>query len=220
MMEENINDYVFIDGVHLRKDILITMAKKTGSVTIAEHYMGFLLHHAYMYKMDELIKEVGKIREMYQLIQLPSQKPLPGSDKYKPNFTPKNSTPEEKARAIYKKMSMDKRTKVLKESLFLLNLENDTLFNNRSCWIGLYLVVKDRLDGNITHDGFHDLAEKFTPKGWPQKKKISKHTLSNITRYIKYDDRALAYYEMEDNPWEELCGEFWKKLLDQILTSN
>ena len=40
-----------------------------------------------------------------------------------------------------------------------------------------------------------------------------------MSRYIKAEDRELAYYEMEDNPFDELCNEFWMILSEQILTS-
>jgi hypothetical protein len=58
------------------------------------------------------------------------------------------------------------------------------------------------------------------PTDWPEKLKINDSTLSTISRYIKADDRELAYYEMEDNPFNEMCNEFWNILSEQILTSN
>ena len=60
MMEDSINDYVFIDGVHLLKDKLLIMARKVGIPNIAEHYLYFLTHHALTYKMNDLIETFDK----------------------------------------------------------------------------------------------------------------------------------------------------------------
>ena len=49
---------------------------------------------------------------------------------------------------------------------------------------------------------------------------ISKATLSNFAHYIDRDDRQEAYYDMENNPWEELCNVFWKITEQLILTSD
>ena len=57
------------------------------------------------------------------------------------------------------------------------------------------------------------------PADWPDYLRINKSTLSTMSRYIKAEDRELAYYEMEDNPFDELCNEFWMILSEQILTS-
>ena len=120
MMEDSINDYVFIDGVHLLKDKLLVMAKKVGIPNVAEHYLYFLTHHAFMYKMNDLMEEVSEIRDQYQFAPIPNPKPAPGSDKYNSNYTPLFESRDEKARKAYKKMSLDEKIEVLRISLQLL----------------------------------------------------------------------------------------------------
>ena len=58
------------------------------------------------------------------------------------------------------------------------------------------------------------------PSDWPEKLKITDSTLSTLSRYIKAEDREFVYYEMEENPFKDLCNEFWKKLSDIILTKD
>lgn len=221
MMEDSLNDYVFIDGVHLLKDKLLTMARKVGNATVAEHYIFYLLHHAHKYQMDELIDEVFKIREIYQFAPIPNPKPTPASDKYSPNYTPLFETRDEKARKAYKKMSLEEKIEVLRLSLLLLRVENELLFPKKNCWTGIYLVIRDRLDNILKPKDFYDIfAKKCMPSDWPEELKITDSTLSTMSRYIKAEDRDLAYYEMNENPFKDLCNEFWKILSDHILTRN
>lgn len=218
MMEDNISDFVFIDGVHLRKDVLVTMAKNAGNITIAEHYMNHLLTHAILYKRDNIFKEVGEIRERYQLMPIPNPKPAPGSDKYQPNFKPLFESPADKARKVYKRMTLDEKRTVLRTALILLRIENELLFPKKVCWIGIYLVVKDRLDDSLKPKDFYDhLASKCMPADWPKDLEIYESTLRGFSRYINAKDSKLAYYEMDDNPFIDLCNEFWNILLDQII---
>lgn len=221
MMEDSINDYVFIDGVHLLKDKLLVMAKKVGIPNVAEHYLYFLTHHAFMYKMNDLMEEVSEIRDQYQFAPLPNPKPAPGSDKYNSNYTPLFESRDEKARKAYKKMSLDEKIEVLRISLQLLRLKNKLLFPKQNCWIGIYMVVRDRLDSILKPKDFYEIfAKNCMPSDWPEKLKIKESTLSTLSRYIKAEDREFVYYEMEENPFKDLCNEFWKNLSDIILTKD
>jgi hypothetical protein len=49
---------------------------------------------------------------------------------------------------------------------------------------------------------------------------IGERTLSNFGRCVAYEDRLEAYYDMEQNPWSELCDTYWNILMQQILTQN
>jgi len=42
-------------------------------------------------------------------------------------------------------------------------------------------------------------------------------TMSNFARCVDYEDRFEAYYDMEANPWKELCDVYWNILKGQIL---
>ena len=218
MKEDNISDYVFIDGVHLRKEALLKMARNVGNPTVAEHYIFFLQRHAYMYKMHELLEELQRIWVNHQFVPLPNPKPSPDSDKYAPSFNPLFESREEKARKAYRRMKPGERIAVLRTSLLLLRLENEPLFTKSACWIGIYLVVRDRLDSMLKPKDFYDnYASKCMPTNWPENLKIKDKTLRNISRYVKTEESDLAYYDMDHNPFNDLCSEFWGILLEQIL---
>ena len=216
---EVFQDYVFHDGSWIKEDALIKMAMTAGSYPIAEHYLNSLLLHAVIQKKDGIVTAVNKVREYYDIIPYPTPEVSLGTDRHIPNHTPKKKTLDETAREIYHKMNDEQRRAVLKEAMTKLWFENQSLFYNKTCWIGVYLVIKDRLDGRQTQKGFLDFADGFTPKNWPLKLKISKSTMKNYGRYVKYADREQAYYEMENNPWEELCDTFWCILKSKLQTA-
>jgi hypothetical protein len=60
----------------------------------------------------------------------------------------------------------------------------------------------------------------LTRDWWPGELQIGERTLSNFGRCVAYKDRLEAYYDMEKNPWAELCDTYWNLLMQQILTQN
>ena len=212
---ENAQNYVFHDDTWIKEDVLIKMAKAGGSIGIAEHYLCSLLYHAVAHRKEWILKEVNDVREFYGLLPYPTRS-LVASGHDVPNDASKEKSTEVQAREMYRKMNEEKRKAVLKEAITRLWLDYQPLFYNKTCWIGVYLVVKDRLDGRQTQKGFLDFAEGITPINWPAKLKISKSTMKNYGRYVKYADRELAYYEMKDKPWEELCDTFWCIVKSQL----
>lgn len=218
-MAEEISDYVYIDGVHLHKDVIIKMALNCGNHAVVDHFTMFLLNHAYNYRRQDIIEKVDEIRKAYHFIPFTSNKPAMSTGKYDPNFN--TITPlDERARKIYKKMSSREREDVLRSSLVQLRLEREDLFNNKICWAGIYFVVRDRLDSTIKMNKFHEFAVKFTPARWPDDLRIGEHTLSNVNRYVDSKDMKEAYHDMENNPWEELCEKYWSHVLSNLLTKE
>jgi len=215
----DISDFVSIDGVSLHKDTLINMAKSTGNPVIAEHYLYALSFHAAIYKRQDISNEVDEIRRIYNFTPLPTAKPPTSSGKYEPDFSTMMPS-EERARAAYKKLDKEKKIEVLCTALTALRTKEMQLFKNKSCWIGIYFVVRDRLDGKINQTDFYKFASLFTPKDWPKKLKIGETTLSNLSRYVEPKDRNEAYYDMANNPWEDLCEKYWTFVLTDLLTKK
>ena len=127
---------------------------------------------------------------------------------------------EVRARNVYKKLAKEDRTKVLRAALSALRVENVGLFRNKLCWIGVYFVVRDRLDGKINQTDFYDFAVSFTPDDWPDELRIGSTTFSNLARKVNYEDRSEAYYDMDNNPWDELCEKYWALVLNGLLTKD
>ena len=101
----------------------------------------------------------------------------------------------------------------------MILMENHTgIFRSRTSWIGIYLVIRDRLDSNLSKKGFEKMAKRITPDSFPEFFRIGYSTLSNYSHYICIEDRVEAYYDMENNPWEDLCDEFWEVVKDQLFT--
>lgn len=216
-MTEETSMYVNIDGTFIKEERVLEMAKQAGSILFAEHYLCPLLHHALLLKKDYLAEEVNKIRRHYALPPYATPCPTPASTNNMPQLIQKKKSPDDIAKEKYKKMDVKKRIEVVRRSLVLLILNDKTLFNSKSCWIGIYLVIKDRLI-KMTQKDFKAFAEKCTPQDWEKNLMIVKSTMSNVGRKISYEDRQQAYYDMESNPFEELCEKFWSVLLNEILT--
>ena len=67
---------------------------------------------------------------------------------------------------------------------------------------------------------FKSFANKCTPAEWEDNIRIGETTMSNIGRYISYEDRDEAYYDMKNNPFEDLGDKFWDILVHEILNTD
>ena len=135
-----------------------------------------------------------------------------------PNFENRQKKQTEIVRETYRKMKQEQREQLLREGLLLLRSENMELFTKKNCWIGIYLVVRDRLDEDLKMQVF--CGYNITPSDWPPTLAIGKSTLSNIGRYINSKDRNEPYYCMVNNPFKDLCEKFWDILLGLLLTKR
>jgi hypothetical protein len=55
-----------------------------------------------------------------------------------------------------------------------------------------------------------NMADGITPEEFPDKLHISESTMKNFTKVITDPhDRNEAYYDMKNNPQEDLCEELW-----------
>ena len=218
MIDEE-TEFIPLDGVYIKRDKVLTMARKCGNYLIAEHYLMPVLFYTTPMNKQWIDEEVNKIRSIYSMMPYSPLRTAPASANNMPNFVPMKKTPADVARESYRKLSLQERYEVLKEALSTLKANHGHLFSKQACWIGIYLVVRDRLDGSIKKDAFFDFAVLCTPEDWKDAHRIKKTTMSNFAREIKdSEDREQAYYDMMSNPFEELCNKFWDILQEVILT--
>lgn len=207
-------EYVLHDGKLIPINDLVFMAKSSGMYNIAEHYIISIFVHILSYNKPELIESINEIREYYKFAKYTNPQGAPASGG---NMPKKNSMWNE-VRSKYLKMSEGERVVCLKECLSLLIADNATLFSSKMCWIGVYLVIRDRLQGRLTATDFYDFANKICPANWPVNKMIGESTMSNMSHKIDYEDRELAYFDMKHNPWKELCECFENIIIQEFLT--
>ena len=205
--------YIWHDGATIREDLLVTMAKRSGSMTIAEHNILSLYRHILIENgLGEYVKIENEVRCHYNAEAVP----MPDDCISTNNATRSNNN--DYARKLYTKMGKGDRKKVMKAALFALNECNSELFTQKNDWIGVYLVVRDRVNGNLSMADFYINTDEITKDWWPEHLVIGSRTMSNFSRCVDYEDRQEPYYDMERNPWKELCEAFWDILKKQILT--
>lgn len=216
MMAEELYNFVYHDGAYINVTEMIEMAKNAGSYNVAEHYIVSLLVHANRYRLN-INDEVDKIRRHYNLAPFPTAS-APASRNNMPNFETPQKKQTEQVREYYRKMTKEQREEVLKEALAQLRYGNENLFVKKACWIGVYLVVRDRLDDDLKMQVFCKFS--ITPASWPSTLTLGKNSLSNIRRYIKDKDQFQPYYHMHNNPFKDLCYKLWEILMGLILTKK
>ena len=209
---ENEKAYVWHDGVRICDEQLVKMAMNAGSYTMAEHYLCSLLIHGNMYGIAYYINKVNEVRAHYGLMPIPVGSSNDGGN-------PCNrASLDDMARKMYNGLKSDKQKQLLKDSLLILITSHRELFKKKVYWIAIYLVIRDRIDSNLSKTDFTEMAIKLIPKEWPIELVINDRTLSNFARYLDYEDRFEPYYDMDNNPWDELCDVYWDILKQLILT--
>ena len=205
--------YIWHDGVRIREDQLISMAKRAGSYALAEHYMCSLLAHGTAYGLAYIIDKANEIREYYQVGAIP--KPNMDDDSV-PSTSVRRISKEDKMRKAYCLMTIEERIELIKASLGSLRANYPKLFRFKNQWQGIYLVVHDRLDGGLSQTDFMTMASVAIPDNWPAKLAIAKSVFKNMRRDFRIDDPDEAYYEMDYNPYRTICDAFWE-VLKQII---
>ena len=205
--------YIWHDGATIPENLLISMAKTAGTYDGAKPYLFSLLAHGVMHGIGEYINKVNEIREQYNVQPIP----VP-NDMEENGFRQKHSySNSDKAKKKYLGLSEQKKHEVLMSSLYVLMSEHQGLFTSKTHWIGIFLVIHDRLDGKIIKTNFKVLASAITPAQWPAELCIGDSTMGNFSRLYDYSDRLEAYYDMENNPQKDLCNTFWDILESQIM---
>lgn len=214
-MSEASNDLVFHDGFYFKEEQLLKMAMTAGSWSAAEHYMFSLLAHAVLFHKIYIIDNINEVREYYRIVPIPKESAGSGNNKPHDKWQP---SLDDQARMKYASMNGTKRKGILRECMQRLRVERPDLFLQKIHWMGVYLVFRDRLEDNLSQTDFFSFAQEITPDDWPEELKISKTTFNNFGKYVKFEDRYQAYYDMKDNPWKELCDTFWNITKPRLLT--
>ena len=213
-MTKGENEYVWLDGMLLKEEHLVKLAMNVGNYAQAEHYLFALLAHGVVYGKQELMEKVNEVREFYGVPKIP----LAGNEVSR-DSSRRGDSLDSKARAAFKKMSIDERRKVLRSSLSLLRT-NYHLFIYARHWLGVFLVIRDRLEGDkLKMKNFIGYANDIMPTDWPMTLKMRLNTYKNFGREIDFNDKGEAYYDMENCPQKELCDTLWDIIKQMILTT-
>ena len=207
--------YIWHDGVRIREDQLISMAMNAGDYSIAEHYMCSLLAHGVINGLAYIIDKVNEIRETYHVrtIPVPHKDEVPGSC-YRISI-------DEQARKKYRRMTTEERIALMRDSLARMMANYPKSFVRKKQWQGIYLVIRDRLDGSLNRTDFVAFISDATPYGWPEGLKVSWGAIKNMSRDLQCADfDLLTYYELEYNPYSELCETFWEVIKELIMGGN
>ena len=211
--------YIWHDGATIREDLLIEMAKRSGYMAIVEHNLLSLYRHVLIENgLGEYVKIENDLRSHCNAMPVP----MPKDDEAKTTRMPNKSeqAKNDRARAIYQKLDYVHRVALLNEGLNILMCNHGYVFTSAIDWSGIYLVAHDRLDPKVNRTTFYKLAMDSTPGDWPEELRIGLNTLSNFAHYVSYEDRREAYYDMENNPWDELCDTFWNVVRQLLLTKS
>ena len=210
--------YIWHDGVRIREDQLISMAKSAGSYALAEHYLLSVLAHGTMHGLAYLINKVNEVREFYQVRTIPTPKQM-DEDSVVPTSKFRISI-EEQTRKLYSRMSHTDRLELLYRCLELLMANHPKLFRFRNQWQAIYFVMRDRLDCGLTQKRFVSMASAAMPLNWPERIEITGNEFKNLRRDSQIDDYNEAYYEMSNNPHRVLCDTFWEIVKQEICGIN
>ena len=218
-MTNNLNEYIYLDGMWLKEEQLLKLAMNVGNFALAEHYLCALLADAVIKVRREAIIEVNKVREHYGVKAIPL-----GQDDLEEDNDLRSKTrltaADEQARRLFLKMNEEERLEVLRKCMRQL-IADYHLFIYARHWLAIFMVVRDRLVGeSLNQKNFLSLANKITPEGLPLKLRFDENTRKNLGREICEADRGEVYYRMKRNPQRELCDTFWNIIQDTILTHN
>ena len=218
-MNKDLKDYVYLDTMWLQEKQLLKLAMNVGSFQMAEHYLCAYLFDAVAKGKREVLQEVNKVREHYGVAPIPLSQEDVEDDKDLRSKT-RVTASDEQARKLYLKMTREERIDVLRISMSQL-LSDYHLFIYTRHWLGVFMVVRDRLVGeSLNLKNFLMLASEFCPDSLPEKLRYNENTRKNIGREINEEDRGEVYYKMKRNPQQTLCDTFWEIVKDTIFTQK
>jgi len=208
------NEYVWLDGMLLKEEHLVKLAMNVGNYAQAEHYLFALLAHGVVYGKGEMIEKVNEVRDFYDVPKIP----LAGNEISR-DYGRSGDSMDDKARIVFRKMPLEERRNVLRSSLSLLRSNYHLLLYARH-WLGVFLVIRDRLEGEtLKMKNFIDYARMIMPADWPDNLRMGLNTYKNFGREIDFNDKGEAYYDMENCPQKELCETLWDIIKQMILTT-
>ena len=202
-------DCVWHDGIRMKDETLVGMAMKAGSYALAEHYLVTLMAHGLMYGFYDYIDLVNEVRAYYRVEKIP----VPKKETQKTLMLMPKKKFYDDLRIRYQNMTTPEKEVLLQEALKGLMANHPDLFRKKYHWLGIYLVVRDRLDYGLTQCGFLMMACHATPALWPERLKLTENVFKNIYKVFEADDFENAYFEMAYNPMASLCDTFWDVLM-------
>ena len=129
------------------------------------------------------------------------------------------TTQEAKIRNFFNRQDDRTQQAWLREAMMTLMAATDrtgkTIFWQKQHWMGVYLVLRDRLGMRCPQKGFADYAPKITPQNCQENLKIGQTTMTNFSKIVVEDK---PYFEMKHNPFEEVCNRLWDIIIQQDLT--
>ena len=139
----------------------------------------------------------------------------PSASTYMPSF----ESQEDRIRSFFNKQDDRTQQAWLREAMkALMGITDHTgraIFGQKQHWMGVYLVLRDRLGIRCPQKGFADYAPKITPQNCQENLKIGQTTMTNFSKLVIEDK---PYFEMKHNPFEEVCKTLWDIIFKQILT--
>lgn len=197
-------DYkVDLDGNELSVLTLVNMAKRARNQSVVEHYLVTLLYAANKHEDNWLFLQCQDIMENIGISSGPDS---PASEGNLPN----DLSLEDEARRYFIELTDGNKLNLLRKAM--TQLRDSNVFNKKQHWIGIFLVLRDRLSGDSIQNHFTEYAKKFTPNDFPEELKIGK-VMTNVSKKI---DTNELYYDMKNNPYETVCDEFWNTILRLI----
>ena len=134
------------------------------------------------------------------------------------NILPATSQ-EAKIRSFFNQQDDCTQQVLLREAMgALMGVTDHTgkaIFWQKQHWMGVYLVLRDRLGMRCPQKRFADFAPKITPQNCQENLKIGQTTMTNFSKIIVEDK---PYFEMKHNPFEEVCNTLWDIIIKQMLT--
>ena len=121
-MTKNFSEYIYLDGLWLRREQLLKLAMGVGNYAQAEHYLFALLADAVVKGKREAILEVNKVREYYGVKAIPlSDDDLEDDDDLQGKT--RLTAADEQAKKLFLKMTREEKLDVLRRSMSRLLAE-------------------------------------------------------------------------------------------------
>ena len=109
-MTKNFSEYIYLDGLWLRREQLLQLAMGVGNYAQAEHYLFALLADAVVKGKREAILEVNKVREHYGIKAIPlSDDDLEDDDDLQGKT--RLTAADEQAKKLFLKMTREEKGK-------------------------------------------------------------------------------------------------------------
>ena len=177
----------------------------------------------YLYRIFDKLTNDQRIALYYynvQMIQLhQDMDELHQEEPSASTYMPSSESQEDRIRSFFNKQDDRTQQAWLREAMkALMGVTDHTgkaIFWQKQHWMGVYLVLRDRLGMRCPQTGFADYVQKITPQNCQESLKIGQTTMTNFSKIILEDK---PYFEMKHNPFEEVCKTLWDIIVKQILT--